>query len=94
MVQVRELLNYGNGRLFVTGQDVSFLPFALPNSYSDDFWQYYMGAQTHLEGAGSDPATGLHRVLDRAEVVAHDFAAVVATCLDDGADRRLEPRRQ
>ena len=57
IAQVREMLNYANGRLFATGQDISYLPFALPNSYSDDFWQYYMGAQTHLEGAGINPDT-------------------------------------
>ncbi len=50
-LNLRDYMNYHNGRLFVTGQDLA-LQSAFYGYYSDDFFQYYLGAYNHLEGGG------------------------------------------
>ena len=54
----RDFLNYGNGRLFATGQDLAYLS-AVYGFSSDDFFQYYLGANIDIDAGGMDTASGL-----------------------------------
>ncbi len=56
-LQVRDMINYGGGKIFATGQDLSAVSTVYGIS-SDDFFQYYMGAFSHIEEGGVDPDTG------------------------------------
>jgi hypothetical protein len=51
VLNVRELLNYNSSKLLATGQDFSRLS-TYYGWYSDDFYQYYLGAYMHIEGGG------------------------------------------
>ena len=51
VLNVRKLLNYNRSKLLATGQDFSRLS-TYYGWYSDDFYQYYLGANMHIEGAG------------------------------------------
>lgn len=53
VLHIRDFINYSKGTLFASGQDISYLP-STAAYYSDDFFQYYLGAKTHVEGAGVD----------------------------------------
>lgn len=55
---LREFLNYSNGRLFATGQDLAWLS-SVYGLFPDDFFQYYLGAYTHIESGGMDQDTDL-----------------------------------
>jgi hypothetical protein len=61
-VAVREYLNYYRGRVFATGQDLSWLAtqFGLvpgtSEAMSDDFFQYYLGAYIDVDTGGIDDA--------------------------------------
>ncbi len=57
-LQVRGLINYGGGKVFATGQDLAWLSAYAAYS-SDDFFQYYLGAFSHIEEGGVDLDTGL-----------------------------------
>jgi len=57
VLELRDFLNYGNGKLFATGQDLSWLASAAA-FYSDDFFQYYLGAYIDLDTGGIDADTG------------------------------------
>jgi hypothetical protein len=51
VLNFREFMNYEDGKLFATGQDLGWLsPYY--GWYSDDFFQYYLGANMHLEETG------------------------------------------
>ena len=49
---MRKFLNYG-GKVFATGQDLS-APSTVYGIFSDDFFQYSLGAFIHVEEAGMD----------------------------------------
>jgi hypothetical protein len=51
VLNVREFINYEDGKLLATGQDLAYLS-AVFGYFHDDFFQYYLGAFMHLEGAG------------------------------------------
>jgi hypothetical protein len=51
VLSLREFLNYRNGKLLATGQDLAWLSSEV-GYLSNDFFQYYLGAYVHLEGAG------------------------------------------
>ena len=53
---VRDYLNYNDGNIMATGQDLSLLS-TIYGFYPDDFFQYYMGSFIHVEGAGVDTAS-------------------------------------
>jgi hypothetical protein len=53
----RDFLNYADGKLFATGQDLSWLATAA-GFYPNDFFQYYQGAYLTIDAAGVDPGTG------------------------------------
>ena len=52
-LNVRDYLNYSDGKLLLTGQDASALSTVFFR-YSDDFYQYYLGANTNIDGGGMD----------------------------------------
>jgi hypothetical protein len=58
VLNIRDFLNYDDGRLFATGQDLAWLA-AYAGYYSNDFFQYYLGAFMHVEEGGMDHDTGL-----------------------------------
>lgn len=58
VLNFRDFLNYSDGKLFATGQDLSWLA-AYYGYYPDDFFQYYLGSYTQIEEGGMDPNTGL-----------------------------------
>lgn len=58
VLNIREFMNYENGKLFATGQDLAWWP-AVYGGFSDDFFQYYLGAFMHIEDGGIDSDTGL-----------------------------------
>jgi len=51
VLDVREFMNYDDGKLFATGQDLAWLS-SYYGLFSDDFFQYYLGSYLHLEGGG------------------------------------------
>ena len=51
VLNFRDFINYRDGKLFATGQDLSRL-VTYYGWFSDDFFQYYLGAYLHIEGAG------------------------------------------
>ena len=57
-LSLRDFINYSNGKLFVTGQDLAYLS-AVGGYLNDDFYQYYLGAFIQVEGAGINADTGL-----------------------------------
>jgi hypothetical protein len=58
VLNFRDFLNYDSGKLFATGQDLAWLA-AAAGIYSDDFFQYYLGAMIDLDTGGIDGSTGL-----------------------------------
>lgn len=57
VLNIRDLINYENGTVFATGQDLAWS--AVAGYYSDDFFQYYLGAHTDIDTGGVDTGTGL-----------------------------------
>jgi murein tripeptide amidase MpaA len=55
-LDIRDFMNYKSGKLFATGQDLAWLSVVY-GMFPDDFFQYYLGSYTHLEGAGMNPVT-------------------------------------
>lgn len=53
VLNIRDFINYKRGKVFATGQDLAWLATAAA-FYSDDFFQYYLGAYTDLDTAGID----------------------------------------
>jgi hypothetical protein len=51
ILNFREFMNYEDGKLLATGQDLAWLS-SYAGFLSDDFFQYYMGSYLHLEGGG------------------------------------------
>jgi len=58
VLNFRDFWNYDGGKLFATGQDLAWLA-SVSGFYSDDFYQYYLGAYLHMEEGGMDHSTGL-----------------------------------
>ena len=60
-LEFREFLNYQDGKLFATGQDMAWLSAVLHYSdeIPDDFFQYYLGAYIDMDNGGIDSDTGL-----------------------------------
>jgi len=53
VMNFRTFMNY-DGKLLATGQDLAWYPLVY-GGYDDDFFQYYLGANIHLEGGGMGP---------------------------------------
>ena len=51
VLNFREFMNYNDGKLFATGQDLAWFS-SYYGWFSDDFFQYYLGSYLHNEGAG------------------------------------------
>jgi hypothetical protein len=58
VLNFRDFLNYDDGKLLATGQDLAWLA-ATAHFYSDDFFQYYLGANIDLDNGGIDLDTNL-----------------------------------
>ena len=58
ILNFRKFINYEDGKLFATGQDLAWYPVVF-GGYSDDFFQYYLGALMHTEGGGMNANSGL-----------------------------------
>lgn len=58
VLNIREFVNYNDGNLFATGQDLAWWA-AVYGGSSDDFFQYYLGAYMHVEEGGMDSDAGL-----------------------------------
>jgi len=58
VLNFRDFINYYSGKLFATGQDLSWLA-SVNGYYSDDFFQYYLGAYEDMDTGGIDPVTNL-----------------------------------
>ncbi len=50
-LNLRDYMNYDGGKLFATGQDIAY-PSSYAGDFSDDFFQYYLGAIDHVEEGG------------------------------------------
>lgn len=50
-MNLREFMNFHNGNVLITGQDIAYLS-ATEGMFSDDFFQYYLGAYIHMEEGG------------------------------------------
>ncbi|MHC4445913.1 MAG: M14 family metallopeptidase [Planctomycetota bacterium] len=58
VMNFREFINYEDGKLLATGQDLAWYPVVF-GGYTDDFFQYYLGALMHTEEGGMDPVSAL-----------------------------------
>jgi hypothetical protein len=58
VLNFRDFLNFQNGKLFATGQDLAWLA-AIFGYYSDDFFQYYLGANIDIDAGGIDLSNGV-----------------------------------
>jgi hypothetical protein len=60
-LEFRDFINYQDGKLFATGQDMAWLSAVLHYSdeIPDDFFQYYLGAYIDMDTGGIDSDTGL-----------------------------------
>jgi len=58
VLNTRDYINYYDGRLFATGQDLAWLS-ASYGMFSDDFFQYYLGAYEDLDTGGMDSGSVL-----------------------------------
>ncbi|MCP3926143.1 MAG: zinc carboxypeptidase [Desulfobacterales bacterium] len=58
VLNLRDYQNYYNGKVLATGQDISWLS-SVNGSFSDDYFQYYLGAYIHIEKGGINTETGI-----------------------------------
>lgn len=60
-LEFRDYLNYEDGKLFATGQDMAWLSavYAQIEEIPDDFFQYYLGAYIDMDNGGIDSDSGL-----------------------------------
>jgi hypothetical protein len=58
VLNFREYMNYNDGNLFATGQDLAWLS-AVYGAVPDDFFQYYLGAYIEMDTGGMDMDTDL-----------------------------------
>lgn len=58
VLNFRDFNNYDGGKLFATGQGLAWLS-AVNGMFSDDFFQYNLGAYMHVEEGGMDHVSGL-----------------------------------
>lgn len=58
-IAFRDFLNYSNGRLFATGQDLAWISavYGQLEEVPDDFFQYYLGAYMDIDTGGIDPVS-------------------------------------
>jgi hypothetical protein len=57
-LEFRDFINYQDGKLFATGQDIAWLS-AVNGQITDDFFQYYLGAYIDMDTGGIDSDTSL-----------------------------------
>ena len=56
-IAFRDFLNYSDGKLFATGQDLAYISavYGQFDEIPDDFFQYYLGAFMDIDTGGIDP---------------------------------------
>ena len=88
VLNIREFMNYEDGKLFATGQDLAWYSVVY-GGFSDDFFQYYLGVLMHVEKGGMDSDTGLP--FDVAGVGGDPIFGDLSFSLhgSDGADNQL-----
>ena len=93
-LEFREFLNYRDGKLFATGQDLAWLSavYGQIEEIPDDFFQYYLGAYIDMDNGGMDADNGLpFDVMGEAGDPIFDGLNFSLTNLDigdDGADNQ------
>lgn len=86
VINVRKLINYNGSKVLATGQDFSSLS-TYYGWFSDDFFQYYLGANMHIEGGGMGTAGALDVIGETGDPI---FDAVsLGIQGGDGADNQL-----
>jgi hypothetical protein len=60
-LEFREFINYEDGKLFASGQDMAYLSavIQISDEIPDDFFQYYLGAYIDMDNGGIDSDSGL-----------------------------------
>jgi len=60
-LEYRDFINYQDGKLFATGQDMAWISAVIHYSdeIPDDFFQYYLGAYIDMDTGGIDSVSGL-----------------------------------
>jgi hypothetical protein len=58
VLAIRDFINFSNGKLMATGQDLAYLA-TVNGIFSDDFFQYYLGSMVHMETGGMRSDTDL-----------------------------------
>jgi hypothetical protein len=86
VLDVRDFINYNDGKLLATGQD-----FAKISTYygyfSDDFYQYYLGANLPIEGGGMDSAGAIDVIGETGDPIFDALSFSIQG--GDGADNQL-----
>lgn len=86
VLHVRELINYNGSKLLATGQDFSKLS-TYYGWYSDDFYQYYLGANMHIEGGGMGTAGAIDVIGETGDPIFDKLSFGIQG--GDGADNQL-----
>lgn len=58
VLNLRDFMNYDGGSLLATGQDLQYMS-VVDHAFSDDFFQYNLGAYMHIEKGGMDQDVGV-----------------------------------
>jgi len=86
VLNVRELINYNGSKLLATGQDFSKLS-TYYGWFSDDFYQYYLGANMHIEGGGMGTAGAIDVIGETGDPIFDTLSFSIQG--GDGADNQL-----
>lgn len=86
VLNVRDLLNYNGSKLLATGQDFSTLS-TYYGWFSDDFYQYYLGAYMHIEGGGMGTAGAIDVIGETGDPIFDPLSFSIQG--GDGADNQL-----
>ena len=86
VLNVRDLINYNDSKLLATGQDFSKLS-TYYGWFSDDFYQYYLGANLPIEGGGMNSAGAIDVIGETGDPVFDGMSFGIQG--GDGADNQL-----
>jgi hypothetical protein len=90
VLNIREFVNFNDGNLFATGQDLAWWS-AVYGGSSDDFFQYYLGAYIDMDNGGIDSTGEPFNVMGEAGDPVFDglnFSLSNLSGGDDGADNQ------
>ena len=86
VLNVRDLINYNGSKLLASGQDFSKIS-TYYGFFSDDFYQYYLGANMHIEGGGMDSAGAIDVIGETGDPIFDTLSFSIQG--GDGADNQL-----